>query len=70
MVSRLIDTFSGNYTFAVSFTVLSQPRELVSLEAKERFFIASSGRGAAHNAAESDDLMATLDQTWAAGAGK
>lgn len=60
MVSRLIDTFSGNYTFAVSFTVLSQPRELVSLEAKERFFIASSGRGAAHNAAESDDLMNLL----------
>ena len=60
MVSRLIDSFSGNYTFAVSFTVLPQSRELLSLEAKERFFIASSGRGAAHNAEESDELMNLL----------
>ena len=60
MVSRLIDRFSGNYTFAVSFTVLPQSRELLSLEAKERFFIASSGRGAAHNAEESDELMNLL----------
>jgi len=60
MISRLLDTFSGNFTFSVSFLVLPQSRELLSLEAKERFYIASSGRGAAHNAGESDELMNLL----------
>lgn len=60
MIPRLLDTFSGNFTFSVSFFVLPQSRELLSLEAKERFYIASSGRGAAHNAEESDDLMNLL----------
>jgi len=60
VVSRIIDTFSGNFTFSVSFTVLPQSRELLSLEAKERFYIATSGRGAAHNAKESDELMNLL----------
>ena len=60
MVSRIIDTFSGNFTYSVSFTVLPQSRELLSLEAKERFYIAASGRGAAHNAKESDELMNLL----------
>ena len=60
MISRLLDTFSGNFTFCVSFSVLPQSRELLSLEAKERFYIASSGRGAAHNAGESDELMNLL----------
>jgi len=60
MVSRLIDTFLCNFTFSLSFTVLPQSRELLSLEAKERFYIATSGRGAAHNAKESDELMNLL----------
>lgn len=60
MISRLIDNFSSNFTFSVSFTVLPQSREMLSLEAKERFYIATSGRGAAHNAKESDELMNLL----------
>ena len=60
MVSRIIDTFSGNLTYSVSFTVLPQSRELLSLEAKERFYIATSGRGAAKNAKETDELMNLL----------
>lgn len=60
MVSRIIDTFSGNFTYSVSFTVLPQSKELLSLEAKERFYIATSGRGAAKNAKESDELMNLL----------
>ncbi|MBP5202049.1 TraM recognition domain-containing protein [bacterium] len=60
MVSRLIDNFSSNFTFSLSFTVLPQSRELLSLEAKERFYIATSGRGAAKNAKESDELMNLL----------
>ena len=60
MVSRLVDGFSCNCTFAVSFFVLPQSREFLSLEAKERFFLASGGRGAAHNAEESDELMNLL----------
>ena len=59
-VSRLIDNFSCNFTFSVSFTALPQARELLSLEAKERFYIATSGRGAAKNAKESDELMNLL----------
>ena len=60
MVSRIIDTFSGNFTYSVSFTVLPQSKELLSLEAKERFYIATSGRGAAKNAKETDELMDLL----------
>ena len=60
MLSRLIDNFSCNFTFSLSFLSLPQPREMLSLEAKERFYIATSGRGAAHNAKETDELMDLL----------
>ena len=60
MIPRIIDTFSGNFSYSVSFTVLPQSRELLSLEAKERFYIATSGRGAAKNAKETDELMNLL----------
>ena len=60
MISYLIDSFLCNFNFSVSFTVLPQAGEMLSLEAKERFYIATSGRGAAHNAAESDKLMNLL----------
>jgi len=60
MISYLTDCFPGNFTFSLSFSVLLQSREMLSLEAKERFYIATSGRGAAHNAAESDELMNLL----------
>lgn len=60
MIPSIIDTFSGNFSYSVSFTVLPQSRELLSLEAKERFYIATSGRGAAKNAKETDELMTLL----------
>ena len=63
MLSFLLDYLLFDFVFCLSFTVLPQSKEHVSLEAKERFFIATSGRGAARNAGETDELMTILSET-------
>lgn len=63
MMSYLFDYLLFDFIFAVSLNILPQSREYLSLEAKERFYIATSGRGAARNARETDELMTLLAQS-------
>ncbi len=63
MTSEALDTLPLDFVFSVSFQTLPQSREWLSLEAKERFYIATSGRGAAKNAADADSLMNSLTKT-------
>ena len=63
MLSYLFDYLMFDFIFAVSLNILPQSREHLSLEAKERFYIATSGRGAARNARETDELMTLLAQS-------
>lgn len=63
MLSSLLDFILYDYIFSASLNILPQGKEFVSLEAKERFYIATSGRGAARNAGETDDLMNLLTES-------
>ena len=63
MLSYLLDYLLYDYILSVSLNILPQGKEFVSLEAKERFFIATSGRGAAKNARETDELMTLLAES-------
>lgn len=62
-LSFLLDYLLFDFVFSLSFTALPQSKEHVSLEAKERFFVATSGRGATKNAGETDELMTLLSET-------
>lgn len=63
MLSYLLDYLLFDYIFSISLTILPQGKEHVSLEAKERFYIATNGRGAARNAREADELMTMLAES-------
>jgi len=63
MLSFLLDYLLFDFVFSLSFTALPQSKEYISLEAKERFFVATSGRGAAKNAGETNELMTVLSET-------
>ena len=63
MTSNALDELPIDFVFSISFQALPQSREWLALEAKERFYIATSGRGAAKNAADADTLMNTLTET-------
>jgi len=63
MLCFLLDYLLFDFVFCLSFTALPQSKEHISLEAKERFFVATSGRGAAKNAGETDELMTVLSET-------
>ncbi|MGI6394345.1 MAG: VirB4 family type IV secretion system protein [bacterium] len=63
MLAYLLDYLLYDFTFAISLNILPQGKEFVSLEAKERFYIATSGRGAAKNARETDELMTLLAES-------
>ena len=63
MLSYLFDYLLFDFVFSISLNILPQSREHLSLEAKERFYIATAGRGAARNARETDELMTLLAQS-------
>lgn len=63
MTSEALDALPIDFVFSLSLQVLPQSREWLALEAKERFYIATSGRSAARNAADADTLMNTLTET-------
>lgn len=63
MLSFLLDYLLYDYVFSISLNILPQGKEFVSLEAKERFYIATSGRGATKNANEADELMTLLAES-------
>ena len=63
MLSYLLDYLLYDYVFSTSLNILPQGKEFVSLEAKERFYIATSGRGAARNANEANELMTLLAES-------
>ncbi|HPS31092.1 MAG TPA: TraM recognition domain-containing protein [bacterium] len=63
MLSYLFDYLLFDCIFSISLNILPQGKEHISLEAKERFYIATSGRGAARNAKEADELMTMLTES-------
>lgn len=63
MLSYLLDYLLYDYIYSISLNILPQGKEHISLEAKERFYIATNGRGASKNAKEADELMTMLSES-------
>lgn len=63
MLSYLLDYVLYDYIYTVSLEVGPQAKEYAALGAKERFYVATNGRGASRNAQETDELLTMLAET-------
>lgn len=63
MLSYLLDYVLYDFVYTISLEVASQTKEYAALAGKERFYIATNGRGASRNAAETDELLTMLADT-------